>query len=228
MGNVDVVITPVGHDAAGVLIPPAEVRVRSLPAVVVRGRLALVKVPVDLLGRFDGREGATLGCVIRQCDPDLFELAHAPVAHQLDGLLELPTATLLGTYLHNATAFLDRLLQKFSFLDGQRHRLLGIDILAGAQRGQIYDGVPMVGRAVDDYVDVFSLQELAIILEDVGLSAEGFLGSFGLSQIGVTDGNDLSVFGCPFSIARTSPAAPNQCHVGTVVLRLSLWFLCGG
>ena len=50
MGNIDMVVAPVGDDPAGILVPPAKNAVRSLPAIVVHRRLALVQVPVELRG----------------------------------------------------------------------------------------------------------------------------------------------------------------------------------
>ena len=58
LADVDVVGAPVGHLAAGVLVPPAEVAVAAMLAIVDLRRLAQPHVPVQLGGRLDRGERA--------------------------------------------------------------------------------------------------------------------------------------------------------------------------
>src|SRR5207249_1535002 len=63
LGDVVVVGAPVGHLAAGILVPPAELVVAALLDVVDRGGLAEPEVPVEPLGHRGRRERALLGVV---------------------------------------------------------------------------------------------------------------------------------------------------------------------
>ena len=55
--------------------------------------------------------------------------------------------------------------------------------------------VPVVGRAVGDDVDVLAIQQLAIVLVDVGLAAERVLDLFGMLQVDIADGHHVAQLG---------------------------------
>ena len=72
-------------------------------------------------------------------------------------------AALLRADLHDAARLLDDLAEDLAFVDRQRQRLLGVDVLAGLAGGDVDGRVPMVGRAVDDHVDVVAVEQLAVV-----------------------------------------------------------------
>ena len=55
--------------------------------------------------------------------------------------------------------------QALALVDRERERLLAVDVLAGPGGGDVDQRVPVVGRAVDDDVDVVALEQLAEIVE---------------------------------------------------------------
>jgi hypothetical protein len=44
-----------------------------------------------------------------------------------------------------------------AFVDGERERFFRVDVLAGFGRADVDQAVPVVGRAVDDGIDVISV-----------------------------------------------------------------------
>ena len=76
--------------------------------------------------------------------------------------------------LEDAAGLLDDLFDQLAFVDRQRQRLFAVDVLAGQHR---FDGdlrVPVIRRGDHHRVDVFAVEDLAIVLVAVGLLA-GFL-----------------------------------------------------
>ena len=139
--------------------------------VVDRGSLAEPEVPVQPLGHglllkrsaFAGRE--------RQADGDLLDLAQASAAGRGHGAAEQLglVAALLRADLHHLAGLLDGGDELLAFVDGQRQRLFAIDVLAGFERRQGDGRVPVVGRADRHGFDIVAIEQLAIVLEDLGL-----------------------------------------------------------
>ena len=71
------------------------------------------------------------------------------------------------------------------------HRLLAINILAGFHcvHGDLL--VPMVGRADDDGVDVFALQNLAVVAGGKDVIAPEFLAVLEAAVVAIRHGNEL-------------------------------------
>ena len=65
--------------------------------------------------------------------------------------------------LEYAAGFFDNLLDELAFIDRQRERLFAIDILAGFHRLNRYLRVPMVRRSDHDRIDIFAIENLAIV-----------------------------------------------------------------
>src|SRR5262249_39540885 len=87
LGDVVVVGAPVGHLAAGILIPPAEIVVATLPAVFGLRRRAEPEVPVEPFGRPLGRERAA-DRVVADARLDAADRADAAIADQFAGQAE--------------------------------------------------------------------------------------------------------------------------------------------
>ena len=173
LGDVEVVGTPVGHLAAGVLVPPAElvvaVRLVALLAIGdLRGR-AEPEVPVQALGDGRLRERAARR-VAADAALDGLDLADAAGADQLDRQAEhaAELGALLAAGLQDAAGVLDHLLDRQRLGDGQRQRLLAVDVLAGLERLDGDLGVPVVGRGDEQAVERLVVDEVAVVL-GVGL-----------------------------------------------------------
>ena len=74
---------------------------------------------------------------------------------------------LLAAALEDALVLLDRVAHGPALGDGQRQRLLAIDVLAGLRRQDDGHGVPVVRRADQDGVDVLAIEQFAEIDEGV-------------------------------------------------------------
>ena len=93
-------------------------------------------------------------------------------------------APLLRADLHDAVGLLGDLAELLPLVDRERERLLAVDVLAGLHGVDADLGVPVVGRADDDGVDVLAVEDLAVVLVDVGLALADVpvvLGPFGVA-----------------------------------------------
>ena len=82
----------------------------------------------------------------------------------------------------------------------ERHRLLGIDVLAGLAGVDRVQRVPVVGRGGDDRVDVLAIQQLAIVLQCRTFGFGCGCGCLDPLAVDVAHGHDSCVFGqrdCP-------------------------------
>ena len=103
----------------------------------------------------------------RQHHGDVSQLAETSVADQFTSEPEARVAALLRSSLENALCLLRRGNQAFAFVDGQGERLFAVDILARLERGQVDERVPVIGRAIDDGVNIFAFEELPEISVDL-------------------------------------------------------------
>ena len=118
------------------------------------------------------------------------ELAEPAVADHLAGQPEPRVAPLLAAGLEHPLVLLDRRDDPLPLVDGERQRLLAVDVLARLQRGQVDERVPVVGRAVDDDRDVLlGLQQLAEVGVDLR-PAELLRRLRGAAGVHVADGDD--------------------------------------
>jgi hypothetical protein len=139
-----------------------------------------------------------------------------PLRDEFAGEAELAIAALLAADLEHAFRAADLLHQPFALLDGQRQWLLTVDVLAGAGGRHIHQGVPVVGRPVDDDVDVVALEQFA----EVAVLVLGFelgLGLFRLLVIDVRHRDDRAEILRPIAVAASLPAAPDQANARPVV-----------
>ena len=141
---------------------------------------------------------------------------------QLDGQLEAAIGSLLSADLHHAAGFLDHLAEQLAFVDGQRHRFFGVEVLAGLAGVDGHGGVPVVGRAVYDHVDVVAFEQLAVIGVDVGLAVESLLGALGVGAIQVADRHHVAERGGHPGIAQAASAHADGSDRGAVVFGFRL------
>jgi hypothetical protein len=171
--NIVVVGAPAGDhaEAVGVVAEPAGAvvdvgRVDALFGVGDERRGAEPAVVVELgrdgLGGLIGR-----GRVDGQTDLDGADTAEAAAADEFAGAAELLAGALLRTELEDAARFGDGGTEEHALGVRHRHGFLQVDIFAGEDGGERGLGVPVVGRADDDGVDVGTFQELTVVGHDV-------------------------------------------------------------
>jgi hypothetical protein len=193
------------------------IAVGALAAVFLDGGLALVDVPVDLIGDGLGGKRPTLGGKVGQSHPNLFELSNRAVLGQIDGQLKSAVGSLLSADLDHTSGLLDDLAKHFAFVDGEGHRLFSVEVLACFACGHRHGRVPMIGRAVYDHVDVVAFEQLAIVAIDVRFAVESLLGPVGVSAIEVADCYHVAEFGRVADIAQTASTHANGPDQGPIV-----------
>ena len=102
--------------------------------------------------------------------------------------------------------------EPLAFVDGQGERLLAVNILSCLHCGDGNQRVPVVNRAADDGIDIFSLQQLA----EIGIAFgawEKFLSGRKVTGVNVTDSNDLTVSPGISRVALALPATADKCEV---------------
>ena len=221
IGDVVVVRTPVGHRAAGILIPKAKRPVAALDDVVGARRLALPEIPVEpRRNRRLGKRPAAQSS--RQPYGGFLEFSDAAVAHELAGEAETLRAALLRAGLQDDLVFAHGADHLPALVDRQRERLFGIHVLAGFRRGDVDQRVPVVGRGVDDHVNVLPRQqpaEIGIARGRLALDGEFFHGARDVGGIDIAHREHLAVAARVDGVARALAAAADQRDAGAVVGR---------
>ena len=140
------------------------------------------------------------------------------------------TASLLRTGLENAFGLALNFDEPLAFVDSQGERFFAVNILAGLHRGHGDQRMPVVNRAADDSVDVFSLQQFAKVGITFG-AGEKFLSGRYVAGVNVTYGNDVPVSLGISGVASSLPAAADQSEVNVLAGRQrfssSSWSLSG-
>src|SRR5262249_1033731 len=120
------------------------------------------------------------------------ELADASVADELGRVAELGRGTLLAADLEDPSAAVDGVAQHPPLGDGQRGRLLEVDVLAGLHGVDRDPHVPVVGGADHHRVDVLVREQLPV----VGVPGDAVVGLAGLLRVRVVH-QGLGVFRAP-------------------------------
>ena len=150
-------------------------------------------------------------------------LAEPPLAHHRHGGQEpvLVLAPLLGADLEDPAGLLHHRAELLPLVDRQGQRLLAVNVLAGPERGDRDRGVPVVGRADRDDVDVVAIEQLAVVFVDVALARADLLvvaGGLGVRAIDVAEGQDVAILldrpGIPLAHASVANAADPRPLVG--------------
>ena len=197
---------PAGHLAAGVGAErePAGLAARNVEVGVERHRLgrAAPEVPVELGRDRHRRQAAIPRAGIVEGD-DLADLADEALADELAADVVFDLRPLLAAALEHAAVFAHRLHHQPALADRQRHRLLGIDILAGLARVDARQRTPVLRRRGDDRVNILPLEHLPVVLVDLRLVVRRLLAR--ADEIDVGDGDDARVLG--FARRAEQPAA---------------------
>ena len=117
-----------------------------------------------------------------------------PIEPGLDQLLDLVVEDRAGVLAADLEDGLGLLLggdDVRPFVDAADHRLLAVDGLAGLHGVDRHPGVPVVGNADQDRVDVLAGEDLAIVDIGLDLVAEDFLGMGAPAFVQVGGGDQL-------------------------------------
>ncbi len=151
---------------------------------------------------------------------DFLEPAQALVADEFAGEVKIAAAALLRAGLENDLVVAHGLDDVAALVHGERERFLAIDILPGFGGGDIDERVPVIGRGLNDGVNVLALQQLAEVGEFRGrLAFAGELadGGRGVALIHVAHGHDIREPPGVAGVAPAHAATADQRHAGAIV-----------
>jgi hypothetical protein len=195
MGDVHPMDEKVGHRAAAEIPIPAPVAELVGIEGAVGGR-AQKTLPIEL-GHVEGRHTAHRRDVILEpVGADQGHLAEAAVVDLLAGLREVLPTALLQSDLHHALGIVHGGNQRSGLFHRMGDGLFAVDVFAGAHRGDGDGHMPVVGRADHDGVDVFAIEDLAVVevVACVGRTVLGF-GFQAARFIDVAARDDFVLFG---------------------------------
>src|SRR5262249_52782118 len=151
-------------------------------------------VPIDIGGRGVGRNGilpgADGGGAVHP-GFDHVQFADGAGGEQLFCLGIDDGADALAADLKNATGALLRLDALPAFGELLHHGLFAVDVVAGVHGVDGDGGVPVVGCADDDGVDIFTREDFAVVASGEELVAPDFAGAFQASVVNIGDGDDF-------------------------------------
>ena len=171
LGDVQVVCAPIAHHAAAILLEIAPIGKKPIAAaartqhgvVAAQRRRAAPQVPIQSrLQGFLRQIARPAG--IAEAALHVLNRADDAVAHQFARHAKFMHGTLHGAGLQDALVPLDGFDDFHGLVNVVRQRLLAIDVLAGAQRGQRDDRVPVVGRGDANRVNVLAGDEVGKIV----------------------------------------------------------------
>ncbi len=164
--------TPTRHLTAGIRPErkPAGIRARQVEVLVERhfGIRSAPHFPVQFIRHGLGRQVAfpRAGVIVGNHFRDL---AEAAVANEFTAGEVLPLRTLLAADLEDAVVFARRLHDQSPLANGERHRLLGVNILSRLAGHDADVQPPMLRRRRDNGVHVLAFEQLPKILERRGV-----------------------------------------------------------
>jgi ATP-binding cassette subfamily B protein len=113
----------------------------------------------------------------------------------LDGELTVGTIVAFLSYifrLYGPFSALTNVQVEFAQAMVSFERVFAIDVLAGVEGRQADGRVPMVGCADRHGLDILAIEQLAIVLVDVGLATGLLLGPFGMLALHVAHGHHVA------------------------------------
>ncbi len=129
---------------------------------------------------------------------------------------------MLRANLDNAFRLVDDLGQNFALVDGQRKRLLGVNVFAAAAGRNVDRRVPMVGRPVDDHVDVAAFKHFAIVGVDLRFAFEPLPSPLGMPGVHIANSHDIPELGGLREYRGSTTTDTNRANAEPIGLRLRL------
>ncbi len=121
---------------------------------------------------------------------DFMDVAQRAVFDDLPGLLQVRHAPLLHADLHDALVIVLRIDHGLSFGEVVRERLLNVNVFPGRAGIDGHRHVPMVGRADQYGVDIFAIENLAVLLRRDRLRIGQLLGQIDVHVPNIAYGSD--------------------------------------
>jgi len=129
----------------------------------------------------------------------------------------LIVAPLLRADLEHAARLAGHPADPLALVNRQRQRFLTVHILAGAHRRDGDGGVPVVGRADGDDLDVLAVQQLAVVLVDRALALVSGGESFGMAAVDVANKHDAAELAGCVAVGRAFSAHTDRADAQLVV-----------
>jgi hypothetical protein len=194
LSNVNVVIPPVGNNAACVVVPPTPNPFDPMRRKRSKRSLPLIEVPVDFFRNLFGRIGSPFCREKGHRYIHGSQFAEPTISDQFDRRLKPTIATLLRAGLEDSFRFRNSFAKEFSFVNGQRERFFAVNILTGTESLDVDFRVPVIWGTLNHDIDIFIVDDFSVILYDHGFFRfDSILESLGVTEIGITDHNDLTV-----------------------------------
>jgi hypothetical protein len=156
-------------------------------------------------------------------DFDGLEFPNAPIANEFASEAEAAVTALLRSSLEDDFVVANRFNHVLALVDRQSERLFTVNVLFGFGGSYVYERMPMVGRAVDDDIDIFAIEDFSEIRFGHGRRAVFGVARgnvLGVPFLHIANGDDVSEAGGSLEISRALAAAANQRDAWTIV--------CGG
>ena len=191
----------------------------ALGNVLGHGRRAEPPFPVQRGRRIDLLERAA---GVRRADlaGHPFHLANAAGLHQRDRCKELllELASLLRAHLEHAAGLLDCLADELAFVDGERERLLAVNILARLERLDRDLHMPVIGHANVYDLDIFAIKHMAVIFVGVAGAVEVAVGCFEMLLVDIAQRDHVQER--PHRIGMMQLVTPDASHADRAALGL--------
>lgn len=127
---------------------------------------------------------------------------------------------MLGAGLENGFIGTNSFDDLLALIDGERERFLGVDVFPGVGGADVDECVPMIGRAVDDDVDVFAFEDFSEIGSGewgVAVLGVAFGLAFHVGLLDVAEGDDVGEASSVLEVGSAHAAAADESDAGTVV-----------
>ncbi len=161
-GIVDQVHAPVGHQPTGIIPEEAEVIVKAVLIEIALGCRTEPHIVIHSCG--DSRVGYNRQCPLAGLVGPHFYGAYPSQCSTLHigcSLIPVWIAALPLPYLYDPVVLAGGFYHEVALLDGVGQRFLDVDILACFTGGYKLQAVPMIGRADDDHVYIFVIDNSA-------------------------------------------------------------------
>ena len=204
LGDVEVVGSPVGQLAAGVVENPPPVYVEACVAVVGFGGRAEPHVVIESLGDrylvFLGPAVAVVGVPAGEADGDGVHFSNETGTDHFEAATEMDHGALLAPGLEGDPGIADGVGHLAAFFDREGEGFLTVDVLFGFGRRDDLQGMPVVGRGDLNRIDVFAGEEFP----EVAVHVAAFVGA-GFFVLGVGFVNNVAGHFAPAGTAFPEP-----------------------
>ena len=165
-----------------------------------------------------GDDGAEFG-VNRVPDFDVADIANETFGNHFLNLLIVGGGALLGSGKKERLGRADRLDHGLLLADVVAERFFAVDVLAGAEGFDRGDGVPVIGGADEDGINVLVFEKFPEIGVDLAGRCHRGPGLFGIGFVDVAEGDEVGMGGLPHEVADVlaAPAATDKADADSFI-----------